>query len=410
MRNNTLALRIIIVTMLAGVPAPRQAQEVPPIAVTVNTVEYTFGQQATFTLEASADAGIAALYLYLQKPGEERVEVVPVPFEAGNPVQATFQRDLRLSPLPPFGQVSWWWEVRDQAGHVLTTPPSSFQYADNRFAWHTASNERVRVHSTVDDPVYLRAALDIAAANLEAIEEALQSPPLEQVDVYLYPSQADLRAALEMGGREWVGGQARPELGVVLVAVPHDDESTARMERDIPHEITHLVIYRLAGPRGYPFVPAWLNEGLATVNQAWPDPDLDVLLEQALTAGQLIPLTDLCAPFPSDPQVARLSYAESASLVRTVRDRYGSSGIRALLAAYADGADCEGGIIQALGRTPQQLETAWRADLLGLTGWTTWLSDHWPWLALWGLSLLLAIPMVGVRRPRHRAPAPELHP
>lgn len=390
-------LTALTLSLLAPV-APLDAQEQPPIAVTASTVQYTFGQQATFSLEVSADAGVAAIYLYLQKPGAERVEVLPVPFEAGTAVRASLLRDLRLAPLPPFGQVSWWWEVRDQAGHALTTPPSSFQYADNRFEWFTAVAGRVRAHSTVDDPVYMRAALDIAQANLQAIEESLQSAPLEGVDVYLYPSLADLRAALEMGGREWVGGQARPELGVVLVAVPHDDEFVARMERDIPHELTHLVIYHVTGPQGYAFVPAWLDEGLATVNQAWPDPSLDVRLEQARAEGRLIPLADLCPPFPTDPQTALLSYAESASLVRTVRDRYGSSGIRALLRAYADGASCEGGIVQALDTTPQRLELAWRADMLGVSGWAAWLTDNAPWLALWGLSILLALPMIGSRK------------
>jgi hypothetical protein len=381
---------------------PLQAQEQSPIVVMTTSASYTFGQQATFDIEVAADAGIAALYLYLQEEGEERGEVISVPFAPGTSVQVAFQRDLRLYPFPPFGEVAWRWEVRDGAGNRLMTDPSVFTYADNRFEWLVTFAGSIRLHTVVDDPTYVQAALDIAQASLVRVAQALGSSSLEEVNIYIYPSLLDLRAALEMGGREWMGGQARPELGAVLVAIPYDDEFIAHMERDIPHELTHLVVYQVTGPEGYTYVPAWLNEGVAMIHQIRADPNLDVLLERARAEGQLIPLVELCPPFPSDPEVALLSYAQSASLVRYIRDRYSSAAIRALLAAYADGAGCEGGIIQALDTTPERLELAWRAHLKGMSGWRAWLSDNTLWLLLWGLSLLLALPMIGTIHQRRR--------
>jgi hypothetical protein len=120
----------------------------------------------------------------------------------------------------------------------------------------------------------------------------------------------------------------------------------------------------------------------------------------------LIPLVDLCDPFPANPDVALLSYAQSASIVRYIRDRYGGSGIRALLTAYADGAGCEGGVIQALNTTPERLDLDWRANLVGLSGWTLWLSENTPWLLLWALSLILALPMAGAGILRRRRARP----
>jgi len=392
---------LAILLLLSSAPSLR-AQEQPPIVVTSLSAGYTFGQQATFGIEVTADAGITALYLYLQEEGKPQIDVISAPFEPGTSARAGHQRDLRLYPFPPFGQVTWWWEIWDGADHRLTTDPSTFQYVDNRFEWQTGISEPIRVHTVVADPAYLRAALDVAQASLTRITQELEAPEPERVDIYLYPSLTDLRAALEMAGREWMGGQARPELGVVLVAVPYDDEFVTRMEQDIPHELTHLVIYQVAGPVGYAYIPAWLNEGLAMVNQVHPDPSLDALLEQARLEGRLIPLSDLCAPFPTDPETALLSYAQSASLVQYIRGQYGGAGIRALLSAYADGAGCEGGIIQALDTTPERLDLAWRAYLMGISGWATWLSDNAAWLLLWGLSLLLALPMTGAVCRRRR--------
>lgn len=397
-----LALAILLLlspTVFAG-PAPFQET---PITVEETSVTYTFGQQAVFSIRATASADITALYLYLQSAGSERVEVTSVPIDPGPSVQATFTRDLRLFPFPPFGTVQWWWEVRDAAGHQLTTPASAFRYEDNRWNWFSRTSGSITVYSTVDDPPYMQAALDIAAASLERISRSLNTPPPEKVEIYLYPSLADLQAALRMAGREWMGGQARPELGVILVAVPHDDGYMAQMEQGIPHELTHLVVYRLTDPEGYAYVPAWLNEGLAMANETRPDPNLDSLLERARDAGRLIPLRNLCPPFSTDPAEALLAYAESGSLVRYIRQQYGDSGIRVLLLVYADGAGCEAGVQRALHVTLDQLERAWRADLSGVGKWMVWVADNAGGLALWGLSLLLALPiaLVGARSTKH---------
>ncbi len=403
-------LRCFIPLLLAGLAWWRadeaHAQSTPPITVSHTAVHYAFGQQATFELEASAPVSITAIYLYLQPQGAERVGVHPVPIDPRPTVQAHYTRDLHLSPFPPFGQISWWWRIEDAEGHSLLTEPTVFSYIDNRFTWSTTAEGAIRVHTTVDDPVFAQAAVDTARNSLETIAQQLAVPPPEQVDIYIYPSQQDLRAALEMAGREWVGGQAQPELGAVLVAIPDDVNAILKMEQYIPHELTHLLVYQAVGPEGYPFVPTWLDEGLATVNQIWLDPALDAALEDARKRGEMIPLSELCKPFPADPEAALLSYAESASVVRYIQHRYGNEGIRALLAAYADGSGCEGGVLQALGVSLRQLELAWHADLMGMGPWLAWLSENRAWLLLWAIGVLVVLPMaVGLFRNR---PVPEV--
>jgi hypothetical protein len=399
----TLAILLLAVLLFpapsAVIAGPAAFQETP-ITVQEASVTYTFGQQAVFSIQATASADITALYLYIQSAGNDRVEVTSVPVDPSPSVQATFTRDLRLFPFPPFGTVNWWWEVRDAAGYQLTTPQATFRYEDNRLNWFRRTAGPATVYSTVDDPQYMQAALDIAAVSLERISRSLNAPVPEKVDIYLYPSLADLQAALRMAGRAWMGGQARPELGVILVAVPHDGGYMAQMEQEIPHELTHLLVYRLAGPEGYRYIPAWLNEGLATANETRPDPNLDSLLERARNEGRLIPLRNLCPPFSTDPAEALLSYAESGSLVRYIRQQYGDSGIRALLQAYADGADCDGGVQRALHITLDQLERAWRADLSGMGKWMVWIADNASGLALWGMSVLLALPIALAGRPK----------
>lgn len=393
--------RLLLLTALVVVATaePVRAQATSPITFSTD-YDYTFGQQANFRIQATSSSPITAIHLHLKPEGASYSETHTLPVEPATTVTSGLQRDLRTSPFPPFGPVAWWWEIRDEAGNTLTTEPETLQYVDNRFEWHTLSIDRVQLHTVVNDPLYTQTALDVTHTALENIASALQVPPPDRIHLYLYPSMADLRAALEMAGREWAGGQARPDLGVILVAIPPGDSALYQMERDIPHELTHLLVYQAVGQDGYRHVPAWLDEGLATANELRPDPTLEVMLEDAYAQGRLIPLSDLCHPFPPSREAALLSYAQSGSLVRYVRDRYGNSGIRTLLTTYADGAGCESGIARALDLSARQLELAWRADMMGLSGWMIWFSDNATWLLLWGLSLLLAIPMVGWRRRR----------
>lgn len=370
------------------------------ITVTQSSHHYIFAQQASFTLSASSDSEITAVYLFLRPEGAERATVERMEVAEGSKeINVTYRRDLRQFPLPVFSEVSYWWQVEDAAHNSLTTETQTFTYDDNRFIWQETGAGRVQLHWVYGDAGFAQAVLDIAQASLEQLNGELQAPLPEVVRIYIYPTLPDLQSGLALAGRDWMGGQARPGLGVVLIAIPPDENAVPKMERDLPHEITHLLIYQATGV-GYEHVPTWLNEGLATANERRPTPEYELALQRARAEGRLLPLESLCGPFPLDAQTALLSYAQSGSLVQFIRDRYGSAAIRVLLAAYGEGATCEGGVARALDTSLSGLDTAWRAQLEEQSGWEAVLEKASIWLALWLLSLLVALPMVGHLRRR----------
>jgi hypothetical protein len=65
-----------------------------------------------------------------------------------------------------------------------------------------------------DDLALGQLALDIVAESLPRLRQLLPVPEPVEFDLYLYPTSADLRAALRLTGQEWVGAHAHPELGV----------------------------------------------------------------------------------------------------------------------------------------------------------------------------------------------------
>lgn len=349
---------------------------------------YTFGQTATFQLETTTTATEAQLFI---KVDSELTQSYTVPLTDGKAHQ---QRDLRASPFPPFSQITYWWVVDEQE-----TARNTFNYADNRFQWQILEVNDLKVYWVAGDASLMVNVLDIAQTTQEKIHSTLQAPTPEALSLYVYPSLPDLQSALRLTGKDWVAGQAYPEIGVILLAIAPSDEAILKMKRDIPHEITHKMHYDLVGPQGYATQPTWLKEGFAAYFEQIPDPFYAILLEEAHTQGQIIPLETLCYPFPETRERAQLAYAQSQSMITYLQRTYGWTRIRELVRNYADGLDCAAGIEQSLGVDINTLERDWRGWLErdkqsasnGAQIWTaiTILArDIAPWLGLLFITLL----------------------
>jgi hypothetical protein len=114
---------------------------------------------------------------------------------------------------------------------------------------------------------------------------------------------------------------------------------------------------------------------------------LQQALDNAQRDGTLVPLTTLCGPFGADRDAATLAYAQSASVVRYLVDRYGVPRVQELLDAYArrygvTSTACAAAVQEVLFIPFTQLESDWRADLDHRSpNWQT-LQAALPWVVL----------------------------
>ncbi len=345
---------------------------------------YTFGKFITFRLSASSGAGIRqATLFYRVKPAGD-VASAPAAFTPGQVITGVVTLDLAQTPLTPFAQVEYWWQVTDQAQAQVTTQPQTFHYVDNRFGdWQTRSQGPVTVHWYNANAAFGQTALSAAITGLTQASLTIGSPEPEVADIYIYADAGDAQEALLPSGHLWSEGRTDPGLNLAIVTVAPGVDADHELGREVPHEMMHLVLAQRLGA-GYPQLPNWLNEGLAVMNQAQADPELTVALTQARDANALFPLASLCGPFPADLAQARLAYAESASVVHYIRRHYPAASLAKLLDAYAQGAACEAGVAQGLNLSQADLELAWRASLTPPAA----TSPLWPWAILSGVVVL----------------------
>ncbi len=371
------------VILLFGTVAPGFTQE------TVKTSHsYSFGQTATFSLALSPGAAAVESTLYLTI-NDVLTRGYTVPLQDN---QSQYQRDLHEYPFPPYAEITYWWEFTDSQGKTQTTDKTTFLYEDNRFRWQTLEKDGVIVHWVSGESSLMTTALDAALTARDQIQATLQTLTSDTVVLYIYPSTHDLQSALLLTGHEWVGGQAYPEIGVILLAIPSTPDASLKMNRDIPHELAHKVLYDLVGSQGYDALPIWLVEGLASNFEREPDSAYALALETADEAGALLSLEQLCYPFPDEYERALLAYAQSQSFVSYLQQTYGWSQLRALIERYADGLSCNSGVVNVLDDDLPTLDRAWRVWLhqrdqsTEQTGF--WdvamvsLRDMAPWLAL----------------------------
>jgi hypothetical protein len=159
---------------------------------------------------------------------------------------------------------------------------------------------------------------------------------------------------------EWSGGVAFMDFGIIAIGIPSSEVEWGK--RALVHELTHLVV-RQATFSPYGQLPLWLDEGLAMYNEGELDPVFRSQLEEAILKGELISVRSLCSPFSAYSDKARLSYAQSYSLVEYLLEDYGQDKMLDLLTLLAQGSTYDEALTEVYGFDINGLDTRWRATL-----------------------------------------------
>jgi len=166
----------LVAFILALTLLPHNIVRADGITVTTTSeADYAFAQQMTFHITAQSDADIkSAVVVFRSGNGPERR--AQATFELSKTIDITHVLRLTGNVLPPFSQVTYWWELSDAAGRKQNTLPQTIEYRDNRFAWQEAAEGNVHVLYYAGDVAYAQSALSVARAALVRVNEELAAP------------------------------------------------------------------------------------------------------------------------------------------------------------------------------------------------------------------------------------------
>ena len=355
---------------------------------------YNYAENVTFQARISPPSGVKAVDLLIQPEGQT-TRIEPVTWTKTGEI--LFNYDLVAHPLRPFGRTYYWFRLVTDGGEI-TTPSYWFDYVDNRFTWQKLTNEYFEIQWQGEDRAFGQQVQNIATTALESAQKILPVAPPLPLKIYIYANAEDLQSALPGTAETWAAGHASPDLKVILLSIPEGPERSLELERQLPHEITHILEYELVGSQ-YGNVPVWLREGIASIAELYPNADYARVLETAQQKDSLIPMESLCSAFPRDAGSAFLAYAQSASFVRYLYQTYGSTALVNLLRQYQVGLGCREGVQTGLGISLSELENDWHGHTLSVSPVATAMRALSPYLFV-ALLVLLAPLILAIARPR----------
>jgi len=357
--------------------------------------EFIFGEELTISGSIKSPLPVTEAVLFLKPQSEDTQSFQLTPGKTGK-VELIY--DLSKKPLRAFTPVEYWFEVKTADGQPNSSAVYSFVYEDNRFDWQHLESDAYSLAWSSGGLDFGTELQNAAADGLAAAQGILAVKVPSPIRIMVYPSSQDMQSAAQLTESPWAAGHTNPDLGLVMISVAPGPDARAEMERQLPHEIMHILEYQVAGT-AYNQIPVWLLEGLASSAELYPNPEYQRVLEKAIDEDSLLPMSVLCQDFPRDLSGAVLAYAQSSSFVRFLNDNFGSRDTLTLLNLYADGLNCEVGVQAAFGSSLTQLETRWQQEMLGRSPASAAWKQLWPYILLAGLVLVpVSLTLIPARR------------
>lgn len=348
---------------------------------------YKFGEEIVFQVKIKTEAILKESYILIQPAGSPaRMEKIS-PNLLG---EVVFKYALENTPLRPFTDVTYWYRTITSDGQVHESEHYTFAYIDNHYPWQSLSDDTFQVNWYQGDQLFGQSLLNIAHEGLKSAQDYIPIIPNEKIKIFVYSSASDLQSSLQIDDQNWIAGQASPDLLTVLISSPSGPDQRLELERQLPHELAHILQYQNF-KTGYQRLPIWILEGTASLSEIYPNPDYERILERAAKNNTLISMSSLCEQFPQEASSAFLAYAQSESFMRFLYQKFGASKMIELGQKYADGVGCEEGVTTVLETSLGLLDAQWQQETLKINTNILAFNNLAPYI---GLSILLFVPIL----------------
>jgi len=378
------ALAALCALVLLSFSSPLPAHGQSEIHFTGLEASHVFGDSFTFIGFINPDLETTSIELTFRPTATGKSLVVPATRDDIN-----LSAEYIIKPqdyIPPFGMVEYWFSAALDDGSQIQSEVVTFQYDDTRFTWQSLIQDDYNVHWVEGDRAFGQEILDAVLETNTSYTPYLDLPVPETLNVYVYPSYSALQSALEITNAAWVAGHTDPAANTILVSIPPGFDQQLSIQRQIPHEVTHVRLYQYM-QENYLNLPIWLSEGLASLAEQYTLPEYWQILQAAYQDETLIPLSDLCSTFPTESDRASLAYAEADSITRYIYQTYGKFGLHSLVDAYIVGHSCETGVSMALNIPLNQLEADWQKATFNNAILSISQASAFSWVLIFGLMI-----------------------
>ncbi len=350
------ALGLFLIALVGFFPEQTQAQGI--LEITKQQVDYLFNSSLHFSAQYQSSEKMIDGYVFFQVKGAESPLVYKGELGSDQTLDVKVALDTTNAPKA-FTTITYWFRLASDHGDFFDSPRYSTYYDDNRYVWQQVEDAPFTLRWHDGDQAFAGAIVAAAKQSVQRAGAMLSLPAAQPTMFQIYDRVQDVQLVAQLAGYSWLAGHSDPAASLILFSLAPGTQQSLEIQRQVPHEVAHLLLYQALGPQGYANLPLWLNEGFASNVEIYSDPLRGELLDLAHGTTTLLPLFSLCKAFPQDAASARLAYAESASFVHYLFQRYNQTGFGLLVDAYAKGGDCENASLASFGKNLDSLEGEW---------------------------------------------------
>ena len=263
----------------------------------------------------------------------------------------------KTGSIPPGATVWWRWRLEDEDGRGYLSQRQELAWEDRRFQWKSYSRDNLTLFWYAGASAFGRELADAVGLRLGTL--ALGRELAKPIKAYVYRDAHALQESV-LFAQEWAGGLAYGGQNILLIAIPPEPKNSHIV--GLAHELAHLLIaevtFNCLGD-----IPPWLNEGLALYAEGNPNPIMRSTLSRGIRFDNLISLRSLSSAFPTGQNAAKLSYAQSGSVVRYLLHAYSWESMRKLLAAFRDANTADEALLEVYGFDRDTLDGLWRSHV-----------------------------------------------
>jgi len=315
-----------------------------------------FPDEVEFGLIVESTAEITEVRLFFRHLVSRSWTYAYLSFEPGKRVTANLKVNTAGGNyLPPGAKLEYYYLIRDAAGNVLETPPSVFEFIDNRFQWEQAQIGPLLL-TYHDLPVSRVPEIEgqISEA-LDRLMDLLQTTPGVPIQGVIYNNRDEALEAFPFQS-ETISesgvfqGFAFANYGIFV--------GIGLEPRLIVHESAHLLLHQALGPKSLD-LPAWLNEGFAS----YMEPD-SILYGSSGLRDDGLPLRAMFTVSGTPSHIGTF-YLKSESVVGFLIENRGVPAFQRLLIQLRLGKTVDEALMVVYGFDTSGLETVWADEATG---------------------------------------------
>ena len=351
-----LLLTALLAALLAGLGAVR-GQSAPQVQDTSIRMEQ-FPDSVSFTALVSDGAQLAeAVFFYTVLP-EGALTRQPAELQTGGVARISANLATRGADfyIPVGADIRWYWQLTATDGSVTETAARIWRYEDPRYEWIEIERGRIMVRYYHDEG----AAIAMAEEGADAVAAMAALLGIEvdfPLKVYVWRSESDAsgvqRIRSEGFDEQVITGGVR-----VLADLVHIYDPSRWVIR---HELTH-VLTKIAGEGAFGTLPAWLDEGVATLAEGDWLARRGGALQRAIERDTVLPVRGMASNTNIAGQVD-VFYGQAASIVTYLIGTYGPQQFAALFATFKAGSTVDNALTTIYGFDRDGLDNAWRASV-----------------------------------------------